>query len=386
MVKRMSLAAPASRAKTLAPEAALAARILRAPHVPSEYVKWLAAPQLADSNPPTHRGLAPPAAVTASIAEILQPLVADAGPQQQAEAQRSAVWLGAISHFSVAQSRSLGLGMGMRKLSACLLPLYRTLATGKLREGLQQTRCRLLELLALLALCQEMGDDLVNLLESSQSSNADPDGRLKELFAVDLVDLAELLRLQLLDTDEAGDAPSPGAGQAQWLFNPPAARTALADWCEPQLLWRLAGELLSRNSEFVLPRAWADTPVPWSRIADHWNALAHLLTAAPAERERPASNWLSISARATESYSDEPAAEGAAPPAAAAKRRQRKDGPRIDTVEQNGEEQDRAAREGSATAADPVLKANQHPDQQDTYQHSPTRAGGHELDSAPAAP
>src|SRR5690606_22007343 len=95
----------------------------------------------------------------------------------------------------------LQLGIGLRLIAASLLPLYRSLATGQLSEGLNESRLRLSELLTLLALCHEIGHDLCRLLDPLNRRLEAPNKILALHFKLDLISVARVIREQLMSFD-----------------------------------------------------------------------------------------------------------------------------------------------------------------------------------------
>jgi len=270
-----TLTHPPQKIQTLLPlEVALAARIIRAGKIPHELWQWLVAP--ASFAACKHRQA--DAEVTQSLNEILAPMLADAHHRERQEARYAAGWLGAISRTVAENCEELRLGVGPRLLAASLLPLYRSLATGHLSEGFRESRIRLSELLTLLALCHEVGDDLVQLLDPLNQRMDAPNVVLSTQFDLNLVVIAQVIRGQLdkFDVQSQQFAPQ-GLGELVRL-DKQQANPKIVDWAVPELLWKLAGELISQNSELVLPRCWIETPVPWSNISDHWNKLSMLLS------------------------------------------------------------------------------------------------------------
>ncbi len=255
-------------------EAALATRVIRSATFPLELFQWLIAP---DESSACATPLTDPK-LTASMSEILTPLLADARRREQSEARHAAVWLGAICRSTASHYDRLNLGIGPRMLAAALLPLYRSLATGQLSEGLRESRLRLSEVLTLLLICDELGSDLGQLLDPLNRQLEAPNLILSTQFDLDLVFVAQIIREQLASFDpNKRQFNAHGVGALKRLDRR-QVRPKTVDWSAPELLWKLAGELISQNSELVLPRAWIETPVPWNSIADHWSKLSLLLT------------------------------------------------------------------------------------------------------------
>lgn len=255
---------------SLSVEAALAARIIRVGKIPRELWQWLLTPA---SFSLCKHPLAN-AELTLSLNEILAPMLADAHHWERQEARYAAGWLGAICRTVHEHCDHLGLGIGPRLLAASLLPLYRSLATGHLAEGFRESRIRLTELLTLLSLCHEVGDDLVQLLDPLNQRMDAPNLVLSTQFDLNLIAIAQVVGEQLDKFDLNSDQFDAQSLRELVGFDTKLANTKIVDWAAPELLWKLAGELISQNSELVLPRCWIETPVPWSNISDHWNKLS----------------------------------------------------------------------------------------------------------------
>ncbi len=252
--------------------AAVALRLVRSGAVPRRFFAWLAEPTT---------NLAVPARwshtqLTESLAAIVTPVLEDASRQEQKQIESAPQWLGAISAFMAEQPSGTG-GYCMRLLAASLLPLYRTLATGKLHEGFKTTQSRLAENLAFVGLCAELGEDFHELLETKLAMRGAPAAVLRDELNLDVASISQTVLRVVRDYDATADQFA--SETLEGLLDGPSEPTAtIADWAEPDLLWRLASELIAKKSEMVLPRPWIDMPVPWSKIADHWNRLDHKLT------------------------------------------------------------------------------------------------------------
>ncbi len=274
----------------IALEAAIAARIIRSGKLPRLLFDWLATPE---------KHLACEASlvdqrVQQSLDEIFLPMLKDASTREKKAALYAASWLGATCRCTADSYRALSLEIGPRLLAASLLPMYRSLATGNLHEGFQQTRFRVSELLALLALCYEVGHDLVEVLDCNNRKNEAPNLILSREFDLDIVRVAEIVRQHGVGFDAADGTFSLEVEEELQRIDDRTRAKSMSEWAAPELLWRLSGELISQNSELVLPRAWIGTPVPWVSIGDHWQALSHLLSSPKA----------SISVEIADSHSD----------------------------------------------------------------------------------
>ena len=268
---------PAIPSPSLGIEAALAARIIRTTPLPRELWLWLTTAQRAAANTPHYVD----ARLTALVHEIFEPLVAQAPPAERQESHATAQWLAVACRAIADHYTAVGLGTGPRLLAASLLPLYRCLATRTLAEGLAASRQRLAESLAVLALCHEVGSDLVQLLDPLNRRRDAPQVILSTHFDIDLSLLAQTIGQAVTAFDPASGQFTAAGISRLFRLDPQPPACPLADWAAPDLLWRLSGELISQNSEMLLPRAWIETAVPWHSITDHWQRLSLRLARGP---------------------------------------------------------------------------------------------------------
>lgn len=262
-------------------ESAVACCIIRAGNLPAPLFPCLA--DIVGAQPCQGDGIDRfrDACLTVVINEIIQPVQADASQTEQRKTRYSAQWLAVICRCAAKHYTQLQLGIGPRMLAASLLPLYRCLATGNLTEGLRQSQARLAELLSLLALCHEVGDELVEVLDARNRRMDSPDSILSTQFKLNLTCVAKLLCESASGFDPANQQFTSATAERLLRFDPTQPQTAIADWAAPSLLWKLSHGLISKNSELVLPRSWIDTPVPWNNVADHWQKLSHHLSHHP---------------------------------------------------------------------------------------------------------
>lgn len=285
--------APTIAPANLALEAAVAARVLRTARMPTGLLQWLTHPASVRLSPAADiQHLCVPR-LTAVLDEIVEPLSTRPPKSQQRQTRFASQWLAVACCYSAEQSRRLQLTIGPRLLAASLLPLYRCLATGDLREGLRQTQVRLTETLSLQALCDEVGPALVDVLCSPgtpSSPSVSPDEVLSSHFNLRLPFIAQLLSEIDAGFDfTAGQFTSAACDRLQG-FDASHALIDTPAWAAPDLLWKLAGELTSENLELKLPRAWIDTPLPWNRIVDHWQRMLLLLSDQPLSKQLPNSD------------------------------------------------------------------------------------------------
>ncbi len=257
-------------------EAAVASCMIRAGTIPAPLFSWLAGPNGAQPCQGDQIDRQCDDRLTAALNEIIQPVQNDASQTEQRNTRYAAQWLAATCHCAAKHYGLLQLGIGPRLLAASLLPLYRCLATGNLSEGLQQSRARLAELLSLLALCHELGDELIEVLDGSNRRMDSPDSILSAQFTLSLSRVAELMGELASGFDVDSRQFTPASAERLRQLEP--KQSPIPAWAAPGLLWKLSGELISENSELVLPRSWIETPVPWKNVADHWQKLSRQLS------------------------------------------------------------------------------------------------------------
>lgn len=292
--------APPSAIANLALEAAVAARVLRTARLPTGLLQWLTHPASARLGPAADIQYLCDAQLTAVLNEIIGPLSTRPPKSQQRQARFAAQWLAVACRHCTERSSRLQLSIGPRLLAASLLPLYRCLATGDLCEGLRQTQMRLAESLSLLALCDEIGPALVDVLGTQSTTNSpaspsvSPDEVLCRQFSLRLPFIAQLLSELDADFDlTVGKFTSAACDRLQ-SFDASQAHSDTPAWAAPELLWKLAGELTSENLELKLPRSWIDTPLPWNQIVDHWHRMRLLLSNQPLSNPVPSNQADSV--------------------------------------------------------------------------------------------
>jgi hypothetical protein len=257
---------------SLSNENALAQRLIRTQVVPHDFWLWLSG--LGGTQIDTVAAWVD-TKLMRSIEEILEPNLVDASPQERIQLKGSAAWIAAILGFANRRASELQLNCGKHMMAVSLLPLYRSLATRKVPEALLQTRNRLSEMLVLIGISKELGDDFNSLLQAHGAPVTSPYTILSSALNVDLVAASAFTR-QVARTFD------PGLGE----FDQPTKRTTSSEvgghrddlpWSDPKLLWQITAELMAKKAELVLPRQWADVAVPWTSISDHWNALTQQL-------------------------------------------------------------------------------------------------------------
>lgn len=272
-----------SDAPQLIPEVALASRVLRQCSLPFSLLRWLAAPEKPFES---EEDFSVPSQIVESLNELVRPLLVGATDWEIQQAEKAAERLAAICKRVSDQHASLGLGTGPRLIAASLLPLYRSLATGDLNQGLEQTRHRLFETIVICELCGEFGVELTEVIDYSIAKEISPYESAFEALQVSVVGIGNVLRRSIRGFEhETGNFTSEMSDR---LFSIESEDidtidASIAEWAKPDLLWRLSGEMIAQKSNIVLPRSWCDAAVPWHSISDHWNKLAHLLKTSPSK-------------------------------------------------------------------------------------------------------
>lgn len=264
---------PLNTRPLLLPEVAFATRIIRSTCIPSNALRWLANPRKARPS----ETLSANAAVREAIHEIVRPIADESSGWRGSLVVQTSENLAILCEAMVQLNELLDTSIGERMLAVGFLPLYRSLATGNIDEGLEQTRHRLFETIVALTLCDELAPDLFEL---SAPTGQSPYETANELLEFDLVGSGSIMRRHLSgyipEEDRFLDSES-NLLQRIDRVDLTRADQSIPDWAHPELLWRLSGELISQKTDLVLPRPWIDTPVPWHSIIDHWNSLWHLL-------------------------------------------------------------------------------------------------------------
>jgi hypothetical protein len=282
--------------ESLENHAALAARLVRSKPVFQIFFRWLS--RMASSTEPPQ---SPSPAVKNSIDKLLNPLRHESDRTTQKETEYTSLWLASICEYVAQRSHLSGCSFYVRSLAAALLPTYRTLATGRLHEGLTQTRHRLGETLAVVGMSETL--QLQALLGSKVGIQSSPHKVVADQLKIDSSNLNYLICQVIHGYNQAKDDFDSAAANQLAQFRPgklPASHQ-VPDWADPQLLWGLSNELVSNRAELILPRSWIDTPVPWRRLSEHWVELEQLLTSLPkaAEANEQSKSRLSKSSNET---------------------------------------------------------------------------------------
>ena len=255
----------------LKPEQALAKRWLRTAHLPLPVWQWLCGRSVA------LQSHLPPASplLLKSLQAFAEPLGSHSNAQERQSLDDCLASVAQLISFANQQARGPALGCQQRMLASSLLPLYRGLARGSVAEVTSVLRRQLAEALALSATLTEFRDELSELLCGAMVDDHSPYLKLKTVLQVDLEQLTQVLlgsatRWDGKQVDQL-DALARDEIKIDWR---PA-------WGQPEVLWRLAGELIAQRAEFVVPRDWIDVPVPWNEASEHWLDIVHALEHTP---------------------------------------------------------------------------------------------------------
>ncbi len=278
---RDSVPVPLTAELLLAPEAALAMRTIRSETIPRQFFRWLARPAVSPECPSDFVD----DQIQQLMDQMIAPMLEGASRDECRETRNAGSWLAALSRCIADGCSRHDLESGYRLLAASLLPLYRCLATGRLREGFRMSRLRLSETLCLIALCDELGCDFPGMLERLQYK-ASLHATIRENLRLEIVDVAALARHHVSGFNEEDGQFTRQSESDLAAFQQNVAEQRLENWADPDLLWRLAGELVAKKTEVVLPRSWIEVPVPWSSIGEHWSELVHLLVSADPREKR----------------------------------------------------------------------------------------------------
>lgn len=261
----------------LFPEQALVKRWLRSGFAPLEVWQWLAgrAPHTKLVN------WSPAPAVRRMLTSLGQPLASQSNQHERTALDRNLSLTASLLAFVYGRTPDSMRLCHNQMMAACLLPLYRGLASGSVAEVTAVMRRQLADALTLTALAQEFPDELPNLLRESLDYDQPPYEVIQNSLGVGLERLAQLM-LTVSHGWTGADCE-----QLHTLVGLDVQVDQRPAWGTPAILWRLAGELIADRSEFVVPRDWVQVPVPWNEAGEHCRELAHLL-ASPAQPDYPA--------------------------------------------------------------------------------------------------
>ncbi|GAB5405633.1 MAG: hypothetical protein Aurels2KO_38640 [Aureliella sp.] len=243
-------------------EVALVSRIIHEEAVQSDLFNWLRNPK--------HGGKCPHSAGVLAIAieELIGPIARDADDWLSNELKHASVWYG----FAIERYVHKGCpAVAKRQVLTALLPLYRCLATGELSQSFSISRHRLAEIHFIAAMQEVLGQALTDLLETSSSSNESPDATIVSQLDLDLGQATSIL----MDVCSRSIKSADLSETYSWLAKVQTDdfEHDIVSWAEAPLLWRLAGEVIDKKPNTVLPRSWADVPVPWPSVTNHWRRI-----------------------------------------------------------------------------------------------------------------
>ena len=257
-------------------ESALAVRSIRCAKSQYDSWCWLSDPK-SDSKIQRNPELD---AVSKSIDEVIEPLLENAAAWDAKRAKLTSTVLPEVLldiNYSV---RSLDSEVRNRLVAMVLLPIYRSLGTAELDEGFFEMRRTCLEAQVLLKLICVLGDDLSNRINEAQRHEMSPHCVLKRDLEIDLTRICNVISRSIggyLSKDDEFSQDS-----IIQLRDEKSCRQ-IPEWAQPDLLWRLAGQLQYAGANLTLPRPWIDTPVPWQSVDRHWNELVERLAQAHGE-------------------------------------------------------------------------------------------------------
>lgn len=248
------------------PEIAVACRLLQTTGSPQELYSWLRNPHQAGGC--GHE----PGLLAMAVEELIGPLATDADAWLSKDLKHASVWYGyAMEKFAALHSSQMEFAK--RQLLTGLLPLYRCLATRELSECFSASRLRMAEIFLIRGLEDELGPPLSELLVAAQRSHQCPDQAIESNLELNVAKTAAIL--VDLSVREGARATPLGEEAKMWLaeLDTDAFASEVPDWADPSLLWKLAGEIISKKPNTLLPRSWVTVSVPWAKVTDHWRRI-----------------------------------------------------------------------------------------------------------------
>lgn len=266
----------------LSNDQALALNLIRSEACPAAFWNWLSG-NFQTSLDSVVKWIDP--VVANAIREILQPSMAVANAWEKQQCKNAEAWIASILGFTAYRARDLGMSIAAPILATAILPFYRSLAVGKLNESLEQGRHRMSECLVLSALAQQLGSEFAQWTERRATIGGALHPALKTAFNVDLQNVGSVARLASKHLDRES-AVFDEAFLVSLTTVPDLPRQDV-EWAAPEVLWRIAEELVAQKAEMVLPRPWAESAIPWTKISDHWRNLMASLQSPSGQTFRP---------------------------------------------------------------------------------------------------
>lgn len=253
-------------------EQALAKRWLRGGLLPLPVWQWLCGRNVSLTN---HLQVASPLLMQ-SLSAFAAPLGSHSNSHERQALDNCLATAGQLITFCHQSARGPALTCQQRMLAASLLPLYRGLARGSVAEVTSVLRRQLADALTIQATLSEFGDELAELLCGAMADSESPYLKFKNVLQIELDPLTQVMLVAGTKWDgHDGD-------QLDSIVREDIKVDWRPAWGQPNVLWRLAGELIAQRAEFVVPRDWIDVPVPWNEASEHWLDVVHALEQSPA--------------------------------------------------------------------------------------------------------
>lgn len=251
----------------LKPEQALAKRWLRTGLLPLPVWQWLCGRQVSLTE---HLPIASPLLMQA-IGAFAQPLGTHSNTHEQQSLDNCLATAAQLITYCYQSAQEPARDCLERMLATSLLPLYRGLARGSVPEVTTVLRRQLADAVTVHAALIEFRDELPELLCGAMADDHSPYIKFENVLQADLQRLTQTLLVAATKWD-GHDAP-----QLDAIVREEHTIDWRPAWGAPNVLWRLAGELIAQRAEFVVPRDWIDVPVPWNEASEHWLDVVHAL-------------------------------------------------------------------------------------------------------------
>ncbi|MFO1062947.1 MAG: hypothetical protein U0892_03620 [Pirellulales bacterium] len=282
----------------LSKEQALAHRLLRQRYAPAEFFDSVAGRQvlLPAEYPWRHHGL------EAQLQSLAKKLCPQSVTLSTRSTERTLV-LSSILRFIQSESTRLKWRSGSGLIGAAVLPLFRATAGEPFESSLDHSLQASVELIALLGVCSELGDELVEMLSDAEVRGQFPKEVLRKELDVDLERLASIM----VDVGFRWDNQS--EPQLAQLITDEIRGLSRPAWSVTSSLVKIARQLLSDECEFVIPRDWIQTPISWQFVTAEIRkvaAISETVDSEPSEKHarRTPSPKSSVAARSSRSLED----------------------------------------------------------------------------------